>query len=248
MRTYRRVGIGVLVVGGVIVSVRLAMTGSWLPRGIGGVISFVIAELFLIPLGLLLLASAWFVRLRIDSAARSRSSGDALATTRFPAAYGCAYACASLFLTLLLTFSLSSFLSRRLEWGRIGVPVPVQISSIGEIPEKTGILIPQGARLLEGEIVWRPPGEDVFAVLEMSPSEVEEFLTGQPLWRWEVASGSWDLVISLPPEVWRTLAGRSPVTFARGWHPAREDWASAAIDRSQDDRCVVYLHWLPPTS
>jgi len=244
MRAYRQAGFAVLAAAVVAVAARLAATGSWLPRGVFGVFSFTIAELFLVPLGLLLLFAGWFipwlrsrgVQARPKVAAKSRLSRSGLA-------YGCATICAA----LAFTVAVFPFVARRLEWGRLGVPLlRFPVDDLEDITEKTGIVIPPEAQLVEGWIVHPGPGAEVFVVIEMSRVALDEFLENQPTWEWTV--DSYGAGLHPPPYFPEELAGRSEVVYAHGGRSEKfgPSVGIVAADLSERNQAVVYLYWLPP--
>jgi hypothetical protein len=85
MRVYRTTGLRLLLMGAAVALARTVATGSWLPHSGKGVLLFALAELFLIPLGLLLLM--WSLLLGFVERRHAARQGPARASGAVTAAF-----------------------------------------------------------------------------------------------------------------------------------------------------------------
>ena len=239
-RTLTYIGITALLLYAAVTGVRCAASVSWLPRGTLGVVWFV-AELLLIPLGIVLLA--WGLLWRLVER-RGTSNATRCEQKRTPQREALAGVILVVALVSALLFARAVFpvLSRKLEWGRYGFQPPVPVRSLEPITDKLGLHLPEGTRVVKGEFMSGPHNH-LFAVLEMPRAGAEGLLHQSPF-REGIVSSADDLPLGLPPEFTRSVAGKSHVVYAAASFPLPTDVCAMAVDLSDADRALVYLYWV----
>jgi len=166
-RRLQKIGVGVTCLGLLTVAFRVWFSGSLLPNDFMQCALFSIAELYLLPLGVLLVLMGW----------RLRHSRRHSFLVRLPAGLVVALLAAGGF--AVSYFGVSPLVGRLLEWGRYGVGPPVQLSRIEEVSAVTSLAFPPGSRLLDGK---HQGGMNpiLVAKIALPRSEVDRFLAQSP--------------------------------------------------------------------
>lgn len=239
-RAYRRLGTGVVLLCMGMEALRVVVTGTWLPRDPLSIVGFVVDVLFLAPLGLLYLSTARFWPQRQERPIED--TADAKRTSGVPILVG--------WVAILIAFAWawvgSTVVSRHLEWGRYGFGPPGTLRGLDEITDETGIVFPEGARLIDGEIVEKGPDEHVLAVLAMADDDVRWFLASQPKWMfWEWHEDLEGMYPVLPESI-RARLSSGKWTLHAGGNSQGLDSCSIAVDMSHGEQRLVYVYWIAP--
>jgi hypothetical protein len=239
-RAYRRLGTGVFLLCMGMEALRVVVTGTWLPRDALSIVGFVVDVLFLAPLGLLYLSTARFWPQRQERPIEH--TADAKRTSGVPILVG--------WVAILIAFAWawvgSTVVSRHLEWGRYGFGPPGTPRGLDEITDETGIVFPEGARLIDGEIVESGPDEHVLAVLQMTEPGLKWFLGNQPDWSFEEWSDSPEGMYPILPQSVRARLSVGTWVLYAGGNRGGLDSCSIAVDMSRGEQRLVYVYWIAP--
>jgi hypothetical protein len=230
-----------MLLAAVVAATRYVSSGSWLPRGTWAVVSFVVAELVLIPLSCLVLATSlvWQV---LSTRAGGGGTREGKGTAALPGRAAGVVVLVAVVSTILFARAIFPVLSRKLEWGRYGFQPPVMLRSLSPITTKLQVRLPPQTRLIEGEFI-AGPGEHLFALLEVPSGSLQSFLHRQSS-TWQLVRSADDLPVPMPPRVLRRLAGKPGVVYAAVCVPGQTDFCQAAVDLGEKDRALVYLYWV----
>jgi len=219
------------------VALRVLITGTLLPKGLITCGLFMIADLYLLPLGVLLVLMGW----------RLRHSRRHSFLVRLPA-----YVLAALVAVAVLPVSYFGVwppVGRLLEWGRYGVGPPVSLSRLEEVTAVTSLAFPPGSQLLDGE---HQGGMNPYLIAKIAlpRSEVQRFLA-QSTFEGRVNDGQWDPSSwGLYSQSWE-LSGRqwdveSIVHFLAAWgHPGDylNEYVHVIVDLDDPGSATLYLRW-----
>jgi hypothetical protein len=242
-------------IAGSLVVVRIITGHAWLPNGIGSVMSFAAAELFLVPAALLLLVVGlgWHLVVRAKPKAASPPGSNAAAAN---AATALLVLAAMLLVGWQATPRIFRPLSRNLEWGRYGFGPPVRLTSLTMLTADAGITFPADAVLLDGEFVGGIQ-RYIIAKVRIPNDSVDTFLAHQR------APFSWTQVSHGRAAVQQFRAmryGGRQLMNQRGWHPdmvrqaifadgsagpGREADCWVLIDLDSPGTAVLYITWSP---
>lgn len=255
-RKLAKTALVLLLLSGSFIALRIASRHMWLPSSFDSVLSFIVAELFLVPAAVLLLAVSlvWHLVVRARRTAAS------------PTAPGAATANAATALLVLAALLLVGSqvsprifrpLSRNLEWGRYGFGPPVKLTSLSMITTDAGISFPDDAVLIDGEFLGGPFQLYVIAKVQIPHDSVEAFLKHQrspfswaPITRGRAAIEEFRAIrYGAPPLMkdrgWRPDLVRHAI-FAQGeGGPGREAECWVLIDLDAPRRAVLYITWSP---
>jgi len=220
-----------------LVALRVLIAGTLLPKGLTTCGLFMIADLYLLPLGVLLVLMGW----------RLRHSRRHSFLARLPAAVLAALVAAAV--VPVSYFAVRPPVGRLLEWGRYGIGPPVSLSRLEEVTAVTSLAFPPGSQLLEGE---HQGGMNpyLWAKIALPRSEVRRFLAQSPF-EGRTSSTQWG------PHVWDLygqpweLSGRqwyleSIVHFLAAWGQPGDnsmERVNVIVDLDDPGSATLYLVW-----
>jgi hypothetical protein len=225
---------------------RVVLSGGWLPQSTISAVCLTTSLLFLLPLGimLLLVGVACAIRPRLD---QPREAG--VHSVWSPRQRVLAILVPLAFTALAVTVPAYRSLSARLDWGRYGLPPPVEVMDLADVTEATGLEFPRSAMLLDGEFM---AGIVPYLIAEVAldRGQVQQFLQAEAIRKGTISrsrSGTAELTRVVP---WGLYGGR-------GWIPLKAKniiWApiqpleagmlaDVLIDIDNPDIALVYIHW-----
>ena len=241
-RRLQQIGAGVICVGLMFVALRVSITfvalrvsitRTLLPSDLITCGLFMIAELYLLPLGVLLVLMGWRLRHSRRHSFLVRLPAYVLAALVAVAVYAVSY------------FAVRPPVGRLLEWGRYGAGPPVLLSRLEEVTAVTSLAFPPGSQLLDGEHLGGM-NPYLFAKIALPRSEVQRFLAQSPF-EGRVSDRDWG------PFIWDlySLCGRpwdmeSIDHFLAAWgHPGDNsmEYVNVIVDLDDPDSATLYLVW-----
>jgi type IV secretory pathway TrbD component len=245
-----------LLLSGSLIAVRIVIGHAWLPSSFDSALSFISAELFLIPVAVVLLVVSlvWHLVVRTRPTAPPSYRSDTAAAN---AATALIVLAALLLVGSQVSPRILRPLSRHLEWGQYGFGPPVTLTSLAMLTTDAGITFPEDAMLLDGEFLGGPCQRYVIAKVRISHDSVETFLKHQPRpFSWTTRARGRAAV-----EEFRAIRyGAPPLMKQRGWRPdlarhaifadgyagpGREAECWVLIDLDASQTAVLYTAWSP---
>jgi len=232
-------GMSILGLAVLLSAARTWASGGWLPRGCG-VLVFVVVEMFLLPVGALLMVEGWLLSRRVG-----RHSGSALlglSNIWNPRSAHLVALATVLTIVLVLAAVRISFpiLSRVLQWGRYGFGSPVALDGLSEVSRITTIQFPGRATLLDGEYLGGM-SQHLIAKIRIDRADVDRFLEQPPFLGKGSPTRAWD-----PPQMaergWDLDAIGSSIS-AQGTVDAAPEMCAVTISLDDPKAAVVYLYW-----
>ena len=248
---------GMLLLSALIVGVRVTTTHAWLPTSNGSVLDFLAAELFLVPVAVLLLALAliWrlFARRKVSSGPEDRSD-----RAHVTGATALVVLAALLLIGSQVSPRIFGALSGRLEWGRYGFSPPVRLTTLRTVTRATGMRFPNAAALLGGEFINGGFAPFIMARVRLPQQDVEIFLKRQrPPFSWGRIERGKDALEELAAMAnlgsmrwmkgrgWRPDLARRVIVAQGDAGPGRAGELWAVIDLDAPDHAVLYIFWAP---
>jgi len=248
-------GASLLSAGSLLAALRVIITHEWLPTSSGGAVAwFALAELFLMPAGVLLLTVSLLVQLWVTG------EGSAAPVNCFERTATNLICIVVVFAVLLLiasqvTLRILPALSRRLEWGRFGYPPPVRLGSLDKITSASGMHFPLEAKLIDGEYIGSGPHPYLIAEVQMPRDRVETYFKQQraPFSWGDVSAYSrtrtgaisefpWWLDV-MRKRGWRPDLVRRAVLAQANTAPRAADFCNVLIDLDHPRHAVLYIYW-----
>jgi len=241
-RGLRSLAIKVLLLGALAVGVRVIATGAWRPQNTTAVLGFLLGEVFLLPMGglLLIAAVAWG---RWISRADDRGA-------RRPERTGCVVAASIALLAMAIIWlagrAIIPSVSRHWEWGRYGWSPGVELRDLGQVTYVTDLRFPAGAELVDGE--WRGGAQPyLIARIEMPRESVDAFFA-QPSFAGMQISTRYPRWLTddfgpMRQRGWDTESARHVISSPAAQKRPVPDICRVLADTDDPERAVVYIQW-----